>query len=285
VTDSLQPQPFAQPFDERSALEELEQLADKIQLSRRQREQKVAEFDAFVRTFRQDHYAAAIAATERERRAEDRPAAVSAATHAARGVVPVTQAGASPGIGSVSAPASVPESTPWGMAVPREPVAHVVKDRPGRPRAAYVGVALAALAVLVVGVLLWRSAGAPVGPAPPSDSSAVSAASTPQAPPRAVSPVAATPAPAPPVPAGPPRALNIEFVTVRPVWARITVDGRRAMEREFKADQRIPFGADRAIVIRAGDAGAIRLVVDGKDLGVLGRDGQVFERSFAVAAR
>jgi hypothetical protein len=52
------------------------------------------------------------------------------------------------------------------------------------------------------------------------------------------------------------------------------------MEREFTADQRIPFSADRAIVIRAGDAGAIRLVVDGKDLGVLGRDGQVFERAF-----
>jgi hypothetical protein len=33
-------------------------------------------------------------------------------------------------------------------------------------------------------------------------------------------------------PTGPARALNIEFVTVRPAGA-ITVDGRRAMEREF----------------------------------------------------
>ena len=54
------------------------------------------------------------------------------------------------------------------------------------------------------------------------------------------------------------------------------------MEREFPADQRIPLGADRAIVIRAGDAGAIRLVVDGKDLGPLGRDGQIFSRAFTV---
>ena len=38
------------------------------------------------------------------------------------------------------------------------------------------------------------------------------------------------------------------------------------MEREFKADQRFPFGAPKAIVIRAGDAGAIRLIIDGKDL-------------------
>ena len=278
MTDSSPTQPFAQPFDERSALEELEQLADKIQLSRRQREQKVAEFDAFVRTFRYDRYAASIAATARERRADDRSIAVSAATHAARGVAPLTQAGASPAAASVAAPPGVPESTPWGVPVPREAVASVVMDRPGRPRAAYVGVALAALAVVVVGTLLWRSAGAPVGPATQADPPAVSAASTSPAAPPAAAPAATAPAPA--APAGPLRALNIEFVTVRPVWARITVDGRRAMEREFAAEQRIPFGADRAIAIRAGDAGAIRLVVDGKDLGVLGRDGQIFERTF-----
>jgi hypothetical protein len=262
---------LTQPFDERSALEELEQLVDKIQLSRRQREQKVAEFDSFVRTFRHDRYAASIAATDRERRAEDRPAASNAATHAAGGVAPVSPLAASP----VAAPDDVPESNPWAVAAPREPVAHVSIDRRGRPRAAYVGVAVAALAVIVVTVLLWRSAGVPVGPAPQSDPRAV-----PQPTAAAAAPAPVAPALAPTLPASPPRALNIEFVTVRPVWARITVDGRRAMEREFAADQRIPFAADRAIVIRAGDAGAIRLVVDGKDLGVLGRDGQVFNRTF-----
>ena len=42
------------------------------------------------------------------------------------------------------------------------------------------------------------------------------------------------------------------------------------------------FGADQAIAIRAGDAGAFRLFVDGKDLGVLGSDGQIFEQSFSA---
>jgi hypothetical protein len=263
---------LTQPFDERSALEELEQLADKIQLSRRQREQKVDEFDSFVRTFRHDRYAASIAATDRERRADDRPAASNAATHATGGAAPV---GVSPVEAPIAATAEVPESNPWAVAAPREPVAHVSIDRRGRPRAAYVGVAVAALAVIVVAVLLWRSTGVPVGPAAQPDPRAVSQPTT-----AAAAPAPVAPAPAPTVPAGPPRALNIEFVTVRPVWARITVDGRRAMEREFAADQRMPFAADRAIVIRAGDAGAIRLVVDGKDLGVLGRDGQVFNRTF-----
>jgi hypothetical protein len=67
---------------------------------------------------------------------------------------------------------------------------------------------------------------------------------------------------------------------MRPVLARITIDGRRAMEREFPADQRIQLGADSTIAVRAGDAGAIRLVVDGKDLGPLGKDGQVYSRTF-----
>ena len=236
----------------------------------------------FVRTFRHDRYAASIAATERERRADDRPPASGAATHAAGAVVPATKAGVSPVAASVAEGAPVPERTPSDAAVLFEPVAHAAINRPARPRAAYVGVALAALAVVLVTVLLWRSAGVPVGPAAHADPRTVAAPATPASPAVAA---AGAPALAPTVPAGPPRALNVEFVTVRPVWARITVDGRRAMEREFKADQRIPFGADRAIVIRAGDAGAIRLVVDGKDLGVLGRDGQIFERAFTPQAK
>ena len=276
MTDSTQPQPFTPPFDERSALEELEQLADKIQLSRRQRAEAVAEFDAFVRTFREARYASAIAATERERRADDRPAG-GAATHAARAVVPVP--------GAPPASASIPESA-WAAAVPVEPIAVAAASRSARPRAAYIGVTLAALAVVAVAVLMWRSAVAPVGPVVQPDPAAVPAASTAPATPIASSPAGPAAAAASPMPgAGPPRALTIELVALRPVWARVTVDGRRAVEREFVANQRMSFGADRAIAVRAGDAGAIRLVVDGKDLGVLGRDGQILSRTFTARTR
>ena len=282
MTDSIQPQPFVQSFDERSALAELEQLADKIQRSRRQREEKVAEFDAFVRGFRQDRYTASIAASERElRRAEDRPAAPSAATHAAthaaRAVVPATDTAPAPVSSVAAALPGPPAGPPWSVTAASEPAFHSAPAGSVRPRAAYIGVSVAALAVVIVGVMLWRSAGTPDTPAVQSTAT-IPAPSTAQAPPTPSAPVVTAPATA--APAGPPRALNIEFVTVRPVWARITVDGRRAMEREFQADQRFPFGADRAIVVRAGDAGAFRLIVDGKDLGVLGRDGQVYERVF-----
>ena len=150
-----------------------------------------------------------------------------------------------------------------------------------RPRAAYVGVVLAALALLAVGVLLWQSAIAPVGPAAQPDARSLPATSPAPAEPVAQ---AAAPAPRPAPNAGPPRPLNVEFLTLRPVWARVTVDGRRAVEKEFAANERLSFGADTTIAIRAGNAGAIRLVVDGQDLGVPGRDGQVFSRTFTVRA-
>ncbi len=266
MTNSSEPQ----PFDERSALEELEQLADKIQLSRRQRAQAVAEFDAFVRTFRDDRHAAA---AREERRADDRLPVVGAATHASR-------AGADVGVAPAfsAPPASVPESAPWAVADPLDPIAQPVA---GRPRAPYVGVGLAALAVVVVAVLMWRSATAPVGPAVQSAPSGARAVSTAPDSPVPSAPAASVPTP----PAGPPRALNIELIAVRPVWTRVTVDGRRALARLIAADERMSFGADQAIAIRAGDAGAFRLVVDGKDQGVLGRDGQIFEKSFSAKTR
>jgi Domain of unknown function (DUF4115) len=276
VTDSIQPQPLSQTFDEQSALAELEQLADKIRLSRRQREQKVAEFDAFVRTFRQDQRAQSIAATERElRRAEDRPSVVSAATHAAQAAVPATDAMA------LEVADSIPATAPWSASTAREPIAPVSVAGSTRPRAAYVGVVLAALALLAVGVLLWRSAIAPVGPTAQPDARSAPATSPAPAGPAAQ---AAAPTPLPAPNAGPPRPLNVEFLTLRPVWARVTVDGRRAVEKEFAAGERMSFGADTTIAIRAGNAGAIRLVVDGQDLGVPGRDGQVFSRTFTVRA-
>jgi hypothetical protein len=85
------------------------------------------------------------------------------------------------------------------------------------------------------------------------------------------------------VKAEPPRALNVELTTTRPVWTRVTVDGSKVIERELPGGQQISIGADRVVAIRAGDAGAIRLVVDGKDLGVLGRDGQIGTRTLTAS--
>jgi hypothetical protein len=61
---------------------------------------------------------------------------------------------------------------------------------------------------------------------------------------------------------------------------RVTVDDNKTLERQVPAGQHIPLEADRVIAVRAGDAGAVRVTVDGRDLGILGADGQVVTRTF-----
>jgi hypothetical protein len=295
VTESIQPQQATKAFDERTALAELELLADKIQKSRVQREQAVAEFDAFVKAFRHEHLSDSIAASDTERRRlEDRSTALNAAAHAAgmTAFLPEPVAEPEPAVAAPASVIPVPVETATTEFVPgrwepeeaEQTAAPVVARGPRAPRAAHVGVVLAALAVLAVGVLLWKSSSDPVAAPPPSEVASGPSPSAAAAP--AAAPVQAPAAvPAPAAPAGPPRALTIEFVTLRPVWARITVDGKRAFEREFPANQRVPLGADRTIAVRAGDAGAIRLIVDGRDQGVLGKDGQVYNRTFTPTLR
>jgi hypothetical protein len=47
----------------------------------------------------------------------------------------------------------------------------------------------------------------------------------------------------------------------------------------------VPLNAEKTIVIRTGDAGAVRLAIRGEERGVLGAEGEVVTRSFAVPPR
>jgi hypothetical protein len=98
---------------------------------------------------------------------------------------------------------------------------------------------------------------------------------------------AAAPAPAPA--AAPPPAIEkppaAEIVALRRVWLRVVVDGARVVEREVEAETRIPIPAAAQIVVRAGDAGAVRVSIAGKDQGPLGTAGQPITRRFEVGNR
>jgi hypothetical protein len=63
---------------------------------------------------------------------------------------------------------------------------------------------------------------------------------------------------------------------------RVLVDGERVLEREVAAGTRVPLKAEKTIVIRTGDAGAVRLAIRGEDRGFVGAEGEVVTRSFAV---
>ena len=142
-----------------------------------------------------------------------------------------------------------------------------------------------ALAALVAGgFAVWSSRHA--DPQRTADTSSPAADTTP--PSSDQTPSASAPSTAAAAPAEPPAAASAtsgsEITTVRPVWLRVIADGERVVERELPAGTRIPFEAQKTIVIRTGDAGAVRLTIRGEDQGTLGRDGQVVTRSFTVPA-
>ncbi|HET7217191.1 MAG TPA: DUF4115 domain-containing protein [Vicinamibacterales bacterium] len=287
MTNSTQPR----PFDERAALEELERLAERIQASRRQREEAVAEFDAFVKTFRDDQYAARLRAVEAAAPAAPPPSAPAATPVTAPEPQPAhaTPSGATSQTPESAFPSERTESD-REQESPAPPVFHPMpaperavavarasSTTPARSdllSAPYTRWILAAAGVLLlVLVILWMRTG----------SSAPQATKPPAPGPAAANTRPETAVPPPVASSGPARALNVQMVTVRPVWARVTVDDKKVIEREIPGGQTIPLAADRAISIRAGDAGAVRLIVDGKDQGPLGRAGQPATRTLTAS--
>jgi hypothetical protein len=145
-------------------------------------------------------------------------------------------------------------------------------EKPRVERSRIGRVAGMALLVAAAGLFAWRVRSPE--PSQVAVAPAVGEPSLPQAPP---------PAPAASSPQADPSAaqrLTGQLTTVRPVWVRVLVDGERTIERELPSGRSIPLSARQTIAIRAGDAGAVRVTIDGKDHGPLGPDGAVANRTF-----
>jgi hypothetical protein len=250
-------------FDERSALAELERLREEIERYRAKRKAVSEEFEEFVRSFKTP---AGTAVPQPPRVAQPLPrpgpepeerlpgaAAVGRSEEtAAVAVAPTAVSVVAPAAVTAVAPATVP-------AVAR--------------RASWKTPALLAGALTLLaggGWITWI-----VKSRAPHD------AARPPAPDRQpVAPSASQAAPAP-SPARP-EALISELTTSRPVWVRVIADGARIVERELPANARIPLTAQKTIVIRAGNAGAVRVTLAGQDQGVFGPEGTAVTRTFTV---
>ena len=81
------------------------------------------------------------------------------------------------------------------------------------------------------------------------------------------------------VPAAAARSLAVVFSA--PSWLRVTVDGSVSMEGTFPAGTTKTFHGRKALV-RIGNAGGVEIYVDGKDVGKLGKSGDVVERAFTL---
>jgi cytoskeleton protein RodZ len=90
---------------------------------------------------------------------------------------------------------------------------------------------------------------------------------------------AASAAPAPSPSAGRPKTLALVFSA--PSWLRVTVDGSVSMEGTFPAGTSKTFHGKSALV-RIGNAGGVEVYVDGKDVGKLGKSGDVVEHTFTL---
>ena len=151
---------------------------------------------------------------------------------------------------------------------------HLVAERPIRPpmpiersSAAWVGTILATVSVaalLVIAVVAGRREDRPM--------------------PRVASPPA-SPSPSPPTVAGEraeprPRAVILEVrVTERASWIQVVRDGEVLLKKTLEPGTERTFRDRRRLDLVVGDAGAVRVTLNGKRIGPLGDDGQVFTGS------
>jgi cytoskeleton protein RodZ len=84
--------------------------------------------------------------------------------------------------------------------------------------------------------------------------------------------------PQPPVADG---ANSLALVLSATSWLRVTVDGSVSMEGTFPAGTSKTFHGKNALV-RIGNAGGVEIYVDGKDVGKLGKSGDVVEQAFTL---
>jgi hypothetical protein len=71
-------------------------------------------------------------------------------------------------------------------------------------------------------------------------------------------------------------------VSGSPSWLKITTDGAVAYERIAEPGFSRTFEGHDSLSIWTGNAGAVEVQVDGRDLGTLGADGEVLTREFAA---
>jgi hypothetical protein len=71
-------------------------------------------------------------------------------------------------------------------------------------------------------------------------------------------------------------------VTGAPSWLRVQEDRQIVLDQMSEPGFAREFVADRAVSIQASNAGAVRVEVDGQNLGFLGADGEVTAHTYTI---
>jgi len=312
------------PFDQQAALEELERFGRDIERYREQRRAVGEQFESFIRSFETPRERPPIDITTPALPREGTPPLTAAAPPAATpsparpGTSPVLDVPASeraaldagrdweglaapvPAVprppdspaptAEVSAPVLVRDGASdrhagWVTPEPDAgaPTTTVTVEPLGAPAARarstfltpalFGGTLIVVLAGGFLAMTLWNRAPASAPPAATSPETPVAAPE----PAPAAAPAAAAAAAQP--------TSESQLTTIRRVWMRVTVDGARVLEREVPEGTTVPLNAEKTIVIRTGDAGAVRLSIRGGAAAPLGAEGEVVTRSFTVPPR
>lgn len=76
------------------------------------------------------------------------------------------------------------------------------------------------------------------------------------------------------------KEVNLEIKALGYSWLRVIVDDKKVFEGFINTGETYSWKGEKKIVIRAGNAGAVNVISNGKDIGVLGKKGEVVEREF-----
>jgi cytoskeletal protein RodZ len=171
------------------------------------------------------------------------------------------------------------ESVTFGSPLVQEPPADVssldAEFKPWPGLMVLGAVAAAGLIATTLVVLWWRgsvSAAASEEPAPPPSSTIADSPRPASAPPLG------SPAPTPPPVAVTPvqnATVQLTLAPEGPCWARITTDGKVAFEGLLNKGAKESHEAKDLLVLRVGDAGSCRIVLNGRPARALGEEGEV----------
>jgi cytoskeletal protein RodZ len=85
--------------------------------------------------------------------------------------------------------------------------------------------------------------------------------------------------PTPPTPSSetldPSKALTLDVESVEPSWVRVVIDGTRTEDVLLQAKQKMAWQARHRFSLTLGNAGGVRVYLNGQDVGALGARGRV----------
>ena len=137
------------------------------------------------------------------------------------------------------------------------------------------------MAIVCVSVILLVSLWGLLRPAPDPGDAQPAFVSTPAT---TAGAAAAKPPPATTAPAAP-KQVTLTLRYAGASWTRVTADGRLAFEGIPGPNQRRTFKARRSLDLVLGYPAGVRLTVNGKDLGVPDRSGNIWRQSFTPGSR